>query len=650
MKNLIKFLVIAAAVLFTAACSKSGTGGTSSEASSDPIENYEILTARENAEVGSLSFSTPVMEDTDMKVPEISEELTWLYATYPDLGSPQVKKGGVWKTWLSEYPTTFRHVGPESNVGTRSLMGMNMPLVGVNDETREFYSIAASHWAFSADGKTVYFKLREDVKWHDGAPCTADDYVFKYTSLKDPNAEDVWWEDHYNTRWAVKKINDYCIAVVSLIDEIKPKSSLLLEANMSPRAKHFYPNGITKGWYKDYNYKFEPTTGPYYMAEEENVKGELLVYKKVKDWWGHKVFGNGMANFDVIEYKIITGGLDIAREYFYKGELYTQGLNIPNDWRDAAGNEKIEKGYIDRWIFNYVPLNGISGIHFNTKAAFVNDVKVRQALYYAIDIQGMIDNALYSEYKRYHNIGMGHIWGGYDFDDHSIRKPDFDPKKASELLAAAGYAKIGSDGIRENSKGERASFELLYPVSHWTERLSILKEQAKKAGVEIQLKMMQQGLFNAVLNRKYQAWCGSMTTYYYPTYWQSFAKSNADTIPSNNYYGYSSPEMEKLIEIERTATDLRTLSENSKAIQRLIDKDAVIIPDYYLDFSRVGVWKWVRFPAWGNLKFDGQDFLNPIYGYFWIDEDIKKEVENAMSEGKTFEPKIWRLSSRYVQE
>ena len=63
------------------------------------------------------------------------------------------------------------------------------------------------------------------------------------------------------------------------------------------------------------------------------------------------------------------------------------------------------------------------------------------------------------------------------------------------------------------------------------------------------------------------------------------------------------------------------------------------------------MWKWVRFPSHGNLKFsDSTDILDPMWGYFWIDEDIKKEVEDAMASGRTFEPKVWRLSKRYAQD
>jgi len=616
---------------------------------SSVIAKYEKATLDENQNIKSRSFASPTKVDAQLKVEGVTEKVKWLYANAPDLSSPLCKKGGTWKTYLFEYPTTFRTFGPESNVGTRNLMGPNPALVNISAETREFYSVAATHWAFSADGKSIYFKLREDMKWSDGMPCTADDYVFHHDVMLDEDTEDFFMAS-YCVGKKIEKINDYCIKVTDLGDQIIPKSKLLLNTNVTPLPKHFFPRGIEAGWYKKYNYRFVPTIGPYVMAEDENIRGELIVFKKVPNWWGHKVFGEGMANFDRIEYKVVKGGLDIAKKMFYNGDFYTFALNIPQDWEDSVGIDKIANGYIDRWVFNMVPMVGTSGIHFNTQADFVSDVRVRRALYYAIDMQGMIDNVLYGEYKRYHNIGMGHRWDGYDFDDNTIRKPDFDPKKAGKMLADAGYNTVGRDGIRVDKYGERASFELLYAAQHHTERLNFLKEQAKKAGVDLQLKLMTRGMFNAVLNRKHQAWFGAMTTFYTPSYWQSFSSYIAELIPSNNFYGYSSEEMDRLLGIESRSTDIVVLAENSKTIQRLVDRDALIIPDYYLDFARMGMWKWVRYPSWGNLKYaDSEDIFDPMFGYFWIDEDIKREVEVAMKSGRTFEPKVWRLSTRYIE-
>ena len=176
------------------------------------LERYERVTMEEAEQVASRSFASPTQVDEGLKVEGVEEDVQWLYAKIPDLGSSLCKKGGVWKASLFEYPTTFRSFGPESNVGTRSLMSPNPALVGISDETREFYSFAASHWAFSNDGKSVYFKLREDMKWSDGEPCTADDYVFYREAMMDPDTEDFFMSDYWEKK-KVEKINTYCVKV-----------------------------------------------------------------------------------------------------------------------------------------------------------------------------------------------------------------------------------------------------------------------------------------------------------------------------------------------------------------------------------------------------------------------------------------------------
>ena len=91
-------------------------------------------------------------------------------------------------------------------------------------------------------------------------------------------------------------------------------------------------------------------------------------------------------------------------------------------------------------------------------------------------------------------------------------------------------------------------------------------------------------------------------------------------------------------------------AEDNKKIERLVHEEALVIPHYYLDFVRSGVWKWIRMPSWGNRKLDyDEDFMN-YKGCMWIDEDIRQEVLKAKAEGKTFEPRVWTPSTRYISE
>ena len=378
----------------------------------------------------------------------------------------------------------------------------------------------------------------------------------------------------------------------------------------------------------------------------------------MKNWWGYGYdYNQYRFNIDTIQYKVITGGNDIVRNYFYNGDIDQFFQVIPSEWADAAKADPIKNGWIDREYAFYVPLTGISGVIFNTKYPLFSDVNVRRAMYYAINMQKMIDTVLRGEYARYHNIGIAHAFGGISFDDDTIRKPDFDPVQAGLLLDKASYTIVGADGIRKNAKGDRVSFELIYQTPNHTERLAVLKEEAKKAGVEINLKLMQQGAFTAVREKNFQAWWGAMGTSIYDDYWQFFHSKNATDPQTNNFWGYANKDMDALLDAFKATEDLATKAALDKKIQRMVDQEALVVPNYYVPYFRGGTWKWIRFPAWLDTKFH-DNFFEPFsadagyggyFGYMWIDPAIQKEVQEAMKAKKAYAPRVFEVDTNRMK-
>jgi len=415
---------------------------------------------------------------------------------------------------------------------------------------------------------------------------------------------------------------------------------LIYNLNNSPRPKHFYPNGIPKTYVEDFNWMPEPTTGPY--AVGSFVKGESINLVKVKNWWSQEL-GQYKYRYNIenINYKVITGGNDVVREYFYKGELDTFPIIIPTEFADSNNKKPVTDGFVDRYHSFYVPAQGMMGIFLNTKDPVFSNKDVRTGLYYAINMQKMIDTVLRGEYSRLHNVGLGHVFAGINFDDDSIRVPDFDAKKAGELFDKAGFNKIGTDGIRVNAAGVRLAFEMLYQSPNHTERLSLLKEEAKLSGLEINLKMMQAGMFTSVREKKYQAAWFGMSTGLYDDYWEYLHSSNADKPQTNNFFGWSSPEMDKLIDAFRDEPSLKKKAEITKQVQRGVHDAALIIPGYYVPYYRSAVWKWIRLPGWLNNKYQQSDPNDPIgCGWSWIDTKIQKDTLEAMKAGKLMESRM----------
>jgi len=592
-------------------------------------------------------FASPVVEDKALSVPglPLPEKLTW-YTSRPGIfGSARAKQGGTFRGYIADYPDTFRTVGPNANGAYRSYFLTSPQLVDINAETKQWMPALATDWSFSADGKSVYFKLAEDARWTDGQPITSADYTFMFDMMRSPNIQDPWYNEYYTNQVTdVKAFGDYVVRVTANVP--LTHDDLLYRVIISPRPKHFYSNGIQKDWVDTYQWTFEPTAGPYYL--DSYKKGESLTFRKVKDWWGYRyAYNRYRFNVDTLEFRVITGGNDIVRNYFYSGAIDTYVTIIPQEWADSDTRDPVKKGWVDRQYNFYVPLTGVSGIILNVRDPLFADVNVRRGLYYAINIQKMIDTTLRGEYSRYHNIGLAHVFGGYSFDDDTIRKPGFDPVKAGTLFDAAGYSKFGPDGIRMNAAGARLSFELLYQSPNHTERLSVLKEEARKAGVEIVLKLMQQEGFTAVREKKFQAWWGGMSTDLYDDYWEYFHSVNADKTQTNNFWGYKDPQMDKLLDAFRSESDLAKKAALDRQIQRKVDEAALVIPNYYVPYWRGAAWKWVRFPRWLSQKYH-DDFYDPFsstsgyVGYFWVDQDIQKEVTAAKKAGKAYAPRIFR--------
>lgn len=608
------------------------------------IENNFI----ENINKNIPDFSTPTIPDPDCIVLDMPEKVVWLTSELKDLSDSNTISGGTFRKAISRYPSTFRYMGPDTDNFTTSLVWTTVSLLSLNPETMEIMPAVATHWAFGADGKTVYFKLHEYATWSDGHPCTADDFLFAFEFMASPFLNDAWY-NNYVKQMEITKINDYCISIRYLPDVKMPPTRLLNIVNISPRPKHFYSGEIKEDWYVRYDQIPEPTNGAYEINMNESIPGKLLVYNRVNNWWARSYpHLKHTANVSRIEYTVFKSEVDAMRA-FYNGDLDVYTYPTKRSWKFAESTPVILDGYISRYIFNYVPLEGITGIYLNTKSQIFSNKRVRQALYYALDIQGMVDVVLDGEYARYHNVGFGQGWSGISFNDETIKKPEFNPEHARQIFVSEGYTLEESDGILRNEAGERLSFVLYYYAKYLSPELVYIRDKAREAGLEIILSYAPyEECLKYIEDGSYSAFLEQFSTWFFPNYEEQFSKASSEVAGSNNYWGYWSPQMEQLLQNANNASSLNEFAENNKNIERLLHDEALVIPTYFSNTVRLDAWRWVRYPHWGNRK-DIEYELDP-YGYMWIDENIQYEVFNAVKQNKKFKQNIYKLSERYLQK
>lgn len=572
----------------------------------------------------------------------------------PVFASEKAKRGGTLRTHLASFPLTLRSVGPDSNAGLRGYFLDEVPgLVARHPDTLNWIPAIATKWAYAGDNKTLYFKLNPNAKWNDGKPLTADDFVFMLQFYRSKDIVAPWYNDYYtNTIADIVKIDDHTIAA-STVDEKNPEELMRTMGRLVPRPQHFYASGKDKNgdgvddnFVRKYNFKPEPTAGPYFV--DVIKKGKSVTFKHVgDDWWGYEnKYYQNRYNVDKIRMTVIRD-TDVARQHFEKGKLDIYDLTLPEIWHEKTDGDAYKKGYIQKfWGFNETPQGG-GGLWLNTAMPMLDDINVRRGILYATDFDGLIEKLIRGDYQRKpHAIGSGH--GEYSWPE--AKAPDFNIDKATQYFVKAGFDKVGSDGIRVNDNGDRLSFELVYPLAFFTSRMAYLKEQAKLAGLEFQLKLIDGATgFKYMSEKKHQIAFINMSASETPSYWQYFHSDNANKPQTNNFTNFSTPELDKLIEQYRVEFDVSKKHQQSQQIQRIIQEAAVVSPSYIVPWTRQGHWRWVRYPEnpmqkWTETLFTVGGAIG--YSTFWIDQDMKKETLEAMDDGKAFEP-VTVIDDRY---
>ncbi|MBN8962759.1 MAG: ABC transporter substrate-binding protein [Rhizobiales bacterium] len=349
-----------------------------------------------------------------------------------------------------------------ASTGVYQISGKFMePLI---DKSYDGYvGVLATEWSSSADGKAITFKLREGVNWHDGKPFTCDDVAFSamnlwkkllnYSTTLQANLEAV---DCPNPHTAVFKYS-------------KPMPLELLVAAMPdlghPVPKHLYEGtDILKN---PYNQK-PVGTGPFKFVEYK--RGEYLIAERNKDYWRGKQY----PYLDRVIWRFIPDKAAAAAA-LEAGEIHESGFNgismedmvrLGKDPRFDVGPKGFENNVAH------------STVEFNLRNPILADIRVRQAIYHALDI----DFALKTIMRGYGKPGRGPIpsAAGANYTD-DVTTYAYDLDKAKALLDEAGY-KPDANGVR---------FKLKHRPAPWGEYTQLWGEyyaQAlKKIGINVEL-------------------------------------------------------------------------------------------------------------------------------------------------------------------
>ena len=559
-------------------------------------------------------------------------DLEWLTNdSDPVYASPEAKNGGTLNSWILSFPLTFRVVGPDSNSSFRSaILGNQLSLIGIHPNTENIVPELATHWAYDNDKKTMYFKLDKNARWSDGTPVTAHDFAYTLEFMRSKHIIAPWYNDYYSKE--IDKVivyDDHTLAVVST----KAQPDLHLKIGISPTPRHFYGE-LGEDFVRRYNWKIAPNTGPYQIYDFR--KGKYIKFKRKKDWWAKDLrYFKNRFNVDRVVFKVVRD-INILWEYFKKAKVDVFPITMPKYWHVKTKTPVVENGYVHKiWFFNDTQQSA-QGMWLNQDREIFKDRNVRYAFAHAMNIQKVIEKVLRNDYFRLEHGFMG--YGRYS--SKTIRARRFDLDKVSYYMNEARWQR-GTDGIWEKN-GMRFSVEVSYSQDDHTPRLVVLKEEAKKAGIELRLqKLDPSAAYKKVLEKKHDvAWSGWSTSLR-PQYWEHFHSLNAHKPQTNNITNTDDPEMDALIDAYRNSLDEDERIKLSVQIQEKIHEIGAFVPTFMVPYAREAYWRWWRLPKVPGTKHSESlfsPFASTTGGLFWYDKTLREETKQATKKKKAFPP------------
>ena len=265
----------------------------------------------------------------------------------------------------------------------------------------------AESWEFSDDGLTLTFVLRQGVMFHHGREFTAEDVKYTFEWVLDPD-NDAQNRPLYADIESIDTPDPYTV----VFNLVKPNSFLLNNIARMP----IVPADLGH----DDDFGVNPVgTGPFRF--ESFVRDDRLVLSAFDDYW------DGRAAIDTVEFRAIPE--DATRLLALEaGEVdMFQGGVVP---RELTRIEEDPNFNVDR-----TPAAGYEYLGFNLNNPPLDDVRVRQAISYLIPREAIVEQLL----EGIGRPGISMITPDMPWFNPDVKRFDYDPERAAELLAEAGF-------------------------------------------------------------------------------------------------------------------------------------------------------------------------------------------------------------------
>jgi len=540
-----------------------------------------------------------------------------------DYVNPEAPKGGELR--LAVAPGTFDSFNPfiiKGNPAGGISPGLEQGyvydslMVHSADEPFSMYGLLAETIETPADRSWVAFSLREEARFADGRPVTAEDVIWSFHTLVEKG----------------QPLYRFYFANVASVEKTGPRR---VRFSFKPGDNRELPlilgqlPVLPKHWWEGRDFdktSLEPPlgSGPYRLARFE--AGRYLVYERRGDYWGRDLPVNvGRWNPEGIHIQYFRDA-DVAVEAFKGGEYDFRAENNSKIWATQYDIPAVKDGRIVKEEVPHHRTSGMQGFVYNLRRPIFQDPKVREALAYAFDFEWSNKTLFYGQYTRTRSyfdnseLAAEGLPGPAELavlEPYRGRIPEevftqvYEPpstagpggiranlKKAVELLAEAGW-KPANGVMTHTESGRKLAFEVLLRSPEFERIVLPFAKNLERIGVEAKVrtvdstqyrKRLDQFDFDVTVNVFGQSESPGNEQ---RDYWSS---ESATGEGSRNVIGIRDPVIDELVEKVIAAPDREALVARTRALDRVLQWGYYLIPHWHIRSDRVIYWRKLRRP------------------------------------------------------
>ena len=519
-------------------------------------------------------------------------------------------------------------------------------LGGAADELDTSYGVLAESIQMPKDRAWVTFKIRDEARWANGTPVTAEDVKFTF----DFQFEKGWpgFKDAYAMIESIEVLDGNRVKF-SFTEDNSDRNAPFTIGSETIIPRYFWEDLDPQEIFLDI---YPEGSGEYRIKEHKDE--DYIVYERRADYWGNDFpWAKGSANFQAIRYRYYND-VTTLRNAIKVGEIDMRAENQMKAWVNdykAEDIPAIAEGVLVKKEFDDNNIQNTQAMFFNLQREKFQDRRVREAIGLAFDFEFTNKQLFYGRYIRQNShlensqLEATGVASGRELEILQELDAKY-PGQLPETIFGAQYAYPETDGTGNNRDNLRAALDL-FSQAGWNLEdgklvdadgeqfaLEIIDsspdseryilpwvENLERLGIAAEFRLLDPTQWiEKIRSRDFD-----MTDYVYRAsytpgtqmryYWSSELAATPGSIA---FHGYESDVLDDLIARLTMADNREELNQVAKALDRVLTSEHLVVLEWYYNKSRMLYWD-----KFGTIDHsDDEDFLGGPTTGWWIDEAL----------------------------